>query len=224
MCGRFTITVSPAEVAELLGLADLPPIAPRYNVAPTQMILAGRLDAGERREAVFLKWGLVPHWADDLSIAHKLINARSETVAEKPSFREAFRRRRCIIPADGFFEWEKEGKKKLPHRFRRPDGRPFAFAGLWEHRDRPGEGSLETCTILTTIANDVVRKLHERMPVILIPERVNAWLKPGPLKDPEAFFAPAPDDFLIGERVSEIVNSPRVDDPRCIAKGTKGSG
>jgi putative SOS response-associated peptidase YedK len=216
MCGRFTITVAPAEVARVLELAEVPAFRPRYNAAPTQSILAARVDQQGRREAVFLRWGLVPHWADDVAIAHRLINARSETAAVKPSFREALRKRRCVIPADGFFEWQKDGKRRLPFRFRRPDGSLFLLAGLWEQRERPGEEPLETCTILTTEANAVVRPLHDRMPVIVAPESLAAWLKPGVLATTEPFFHPAPDGLLLAERVSERVNSPRLDDPACI--------
>jgi putative SOS response-associated peptidase YedK len=218
MCGRFTIAVPAAEIAELLGLPQLPPIVPRYNAAPTQQILAARLTPEGKREALFLRWGLVPHWADDVRIAYKLINARCETVAAKSSFRDAFRKRRCLIPADGFFEWKAEGKKKKPFRFRRRDGKPFLFAGLWERRERPGEELLQTCTIVTTAANRVVHPFHERMPVILTTDAGAKWLKPGPLSDVDAaeLFAPAADDFLITEPVCDLVNSPRVDDPKCI--------
>jgi len=219
MCGRFTITVPAAEIAELLGLPEMPAqFTARYNAAPTQSILAARLTPERRREAVFLRWGLVPHWADDVKIAHKLINARCETVASKPSFREAFKKRRCLIPADGFYEWKAEGKKKKPFRFRRPDRKAFLFAGLWERRERPGEEPLQTCTIVTTTANGPVRPFHERMPVVLTKDAAAKWLTPGPLGDAECaeFFAPAADDFLLAEPVCDLVNSPRVDDPKCV--------
>src|SRR5262249_34382738 len=132
MCGRFTITVPAAEIAELLGLIELPPIRPRYNVAPTQQILAARINASGKREASLVRGGLIPGWAQDTKIGYSLINARGETLAQKPSFREAFKKRRCVIPADGFYEWKADGKKKRPFRFRRPDAKAFLFAGLWE--------------------------------------------------------------------------------------------
>jgi putative SOS response-associated peptidase YedK len=130
MCGRFTITASTSELAELLGVSGLPDVRPRYNAAPTQMILAARLKTDGQREAALFKWGLVPSWATDPTIGYKMINARGETVATKPSFRQAFKKQRCLIVADGFYEWKKDGKVKRPFRFRRPDGKPFAFAGI----------------------------------------------------------------------------------------------
>jgi putative SOS response-associated peptidase YedK len=218
MCGRFTISVAPSELAELMGLAAVPDVRPRYNVAPSQSVLAVRLNAENKREAVELKWGLVPSWAEDVRIGYKMINARGETIAEKPSFREAFRRRRCLIPADGFFEWKVEGKKKIPYRFHQPNQKPFLFAGLWERRELPGEPVLETCTIVTTTANEVVRPFHERMPVILTDGAADRWLTPGLISptDAEKLITPAPDGFLIADRVSDRVNSPRIDDPSCI--------
>src|SRR5262245_59079739 len=219
MCGRFTITVPAAEIAELLGLPEVPAqFTARYNIAPTQLVLAACLSPEGQREALFLRWGLVPHWADDVRIAHKMINARCETVASKPSFREAFKKRRCLIPTDGFFEWKAEGKKKKPFRFRRPDRKPFLFAGLWERRERPGEEPLQTFTIVTTTANGPVRPFHERMPVTLTKDAAEKWLAPGVLNDADCaeVFTPAADDFLFAEPVSEIVNSPRIDDPKCV--------
>jgi putative SOS response-associated peptidase YedK len=218
MCGRFTIAASPGELMELMELAEIPDIRPRYNVAPSQEVLAARLNAAGTREAALLHWGLVPHWADDIRIGYKMINARCETLAQKPSFREAFKKRRCLIPADGLYEWRVEGKRKQPFRFRRPDGRPFVFAGLWEKRERPGSPLLESCTIVTTAANAMVRPFHERMPLILTNVAVDRWLTPAPLAADAAaaLFAPLPEEFLIAEPVSTLVNSPRVDDARCI--------
>jgi putative SOS response-associated peptidase YedK len=217
MCGRFTITVSGAELAELLEVPVVPQTRPRYNVSPSQNVLAARLNESGQREAVELKWGLVPWWSKDAKIGYSLINARCETIAEKPSFREAFRKRRCLIPADGFFEWKVEGKKKLPYRFRRPDGKPFLFAGLWEYWDG-GDQPLETCTILTTTANQLVSPIDERMPIILSKTGAKEWLSPG-LIAPEVaakLLVPSPDDFLMKEAVNPIVNSPKNDNPSCI--------
>src|SRR5262245_45113900 len=178
MCGRFVLTAPREAVKAFLPLFDLPDVAPNYNVAPTQTVLAVRVPTGGAEPAAaLLKWGLVPSWADDPAIGYRMINARSETVAEKPAFRSAFSQRRCLILADGFFEWAKLGKRKQPYLFRLQSGRLFAFAGLWEHWQRDGR-ALDSCTILTTEPNDLVKPLHDRMPVILAPADFGLWLDP----------------------------------------------
>jgi putative SOS response-associated peptidase YedK len=168
MCGRYTLyTPTPEALADQFGLAAVPPLAPRFNIAPTQAVPAVRACTDRpSRELVLLRWGLVPSWADDVSIGNRLLNARAETVASKPSFRTAFRRRRCLLPADGFYEWKAAGKKKQPYHFHLQDGQVFAFAGLWEEWQRDGE-AIFSCTILTTSANDLLVRYHDRMPVIL---------------------------------------------------------
>jgi putative SOS response-associated peptidase YedK len=215
MCGRFTLKAPAREVADLFAMAEAPDLTPRYNVAPTQQVLAVRAGA-TGREFARLRWGLVPHWATDAKIGGSLINARAETVAEKPAFRTAFARRRCLIPADGFFEWQKAGTKKLPFWFHLRDGKPFAFAGLWEKWGGP-EDPLESCAIITTQANDLVRPYHERMPVILDPACFDSWLSAsaaGPeLREWLRPFDPA---RMIATPVSARVNSPRNDDPACL--------
>jgi putative SOS response-associated peptidase YedK len=179
MCGRFAF-YSPAEAtAALFGAAGSLDIGPRYNIAPTQDIAAVR-DAGagsEGRELVALRWGLVPFWAKDPAIGTRMINARAETVAEKPAFRAAYRRRRCLVLADGFYEWHREGAVKIPYFISLASGEPFAFAGLWEdwHSKETGE-SLQTATLITTQANDFLAPLHHRMPVILDAGRAGRWL------------------------------------------------
>jgi putative SOS response-associated peptidase YedK len=205
-------------VAEVLEVASLPDLTPRYNIAPSQMILVGRLNRSGEREAAFLKWGLVPHWADDTKIGYQLINARAETIASKPSFRDAFRKRRCLVPADGFYEWQARGRVKQPYRFHRADGKPFLIAGLWERRERPGEEPLESCTLITTEANETLRRFHERMPLILDRSAAREWLTPEPLAPmiAERLLRPAPDDLLVFDAVSPRVNNPRVDDPSLI--------
>lgn len=217
MCARFTLSANPKQVATLFDLASVPELPPRYNIAPSQPIPAVRLNDSGEREFAFLKWGLVPSSATDESIGYKMVNARAETVATKPSFREAFRRRRCLIPADGFYEWLAEGNRKKPYYFHRPDRKPFAFAGLWERKDRNGDGPLETCTIITTTANKLAEPYHDRMPVIIPQKLISRWLS---LKTDATLLSelltPAPDDFLSVDPVSTIVNSPKVDDPRCI--------
>src|ERR671916_3384872 len=163
MCGRYTLSTPAGRLAEEFRLDDAVEIPPSYNVAPTQQVATVLEEEGRHLE--MLRWGLVPSWADDPGIGARMINARSETAAEKPSFRSAFRERRCLIPADGFYEWKRENGAKQPYYFHMQEGRPFAFAGLWESWNR--EGEIRSCAILTTQANDVVGEIHERMPVIL---------------------------------------------------------
>jgi putative SOS response-associated peptidase YedK len=220
MCGRFTLSAQPALIAEVFGLTNVPDLAPRYNIAPTQRAAVVRQPtADEPRQLDMLRWGLVPAWADDPAIGNRLINARSETVGEKPAFRSAFRHRRCLVPADGFFEWAKSAGGKQPYHFHRADGAPFALAGLWERRQRGDEPALETFTILTTAANSVVRPLHDRMPVILQPGDYEAWLDPE--LDEAAhlthLLSAAPEDFLVVNPVSPVVNSAGHDGPDCVA-------
>ena len=219
MCGRFTLAVPAADVAEVLEVSELPDLEPRFNIAPSQPVLAGRLNSVGQREAVYLKWGLVPRWADDPKIGYQLINARAETIATKPSFREAFRKRRCVVPADGFYEWQVRGTQtKQPFRFRRRDSKPFLIAGLWERWERPGQEPSETCTLITTAANDLLRPFHDRMPVILDRTAAQVWLSPGPIEATAVhdLLRPAPDDWLTYDAVSLRVNNPRIDDPSLI--------
>jgi len=181
MCGRFTLSIDAQILAEHFGLAPerMVPVEPRYNIAPTQPIIVVRTNPELlEREAAFMRWGLVPHWAKDLAIGNKLINARSETVEEKPSFRSAFKRRRCLVPADGFYEWRSEAGRKQPYHIRLKDQEVFGIAGLWERRETPDGSVLVTCTLLTTEANATMAQLHHRMPVILHPGDYAAWLDP----------------------------------------------
>lgn len=178
MCGRFAF-YSPAEAtAALFGAATSASLEPRYNIAPTQDVAAIRTsDADSEREFVLLRWGLIPFWAKDPSIGNRMINARAETVAEKPAFRAAYRHRRCIVLADGFYEWHREGSVKIPYYISLASGAPFAFAGLWENwQDRESATSLQTATLITTSANDYLASLHHRMPVILESDRAERWL------------------------------------------------
>ena len=193
MCGRYTLKTPNPRLQELFGLQDLPHLVPRFNIAPTQSIFTIRASASvpDVREAVMMRWGLIPFWAKDLAIGNTMINARAETVAEKPSFREAFIKRRCLIPADGFFEWEKLASgKKQPWWIRMQDEQPFAMAGLWETwspktkpltADESQHGDLkviQSCTILTINANADMQPIHDRMPVILPFEAWASWLNP----------------------------------------------
>src|SRR5262249_11456911 len=170
MCGRFTLRSSPKIIAEEFGLFDVPDLPPRYNVAPGQAVAVVRQQPeGKKRELAFLKWGLVPAWADDPAVGDRLANARSETAATKPPFRRAFRSRRCLLAADSFYEWRRADGRKQPYYVRLKNDRPFGIAGLWERWEK-GDKPVESCTILTTDANDLMRPIHERMPVILPPD------------------------------------------------------
>lgn len=176
MCGRFALFAAGEEVAERFQLAEIPSLNLRYNIAPTQSVAAVRATESGR-EMRFLRWGLIPSWAADPSIGVKLLNARAETIAAKPSFRAAFKQRRCLIPASGFYEWKKESaKQKQPYFIRPRHGGLFALAGLWERWQSPEGAMIETATIVTTQANELMRSLHERMPVILDREGEEAWL------------------------------------------------
>lgn len=194
-------------------------LQPRYNIAPTQTVNTVRTTQAGGRALVRVRWGLIPPWAKDESIAAKMINARGETVAEKPSFRNAFRERRCLIPTDGFYEWRTEGGHKQPYRITLKDGGGFAFAGLWERWDRAADGvPVETCTIVTTGANDDLAPIHHRMPVILDPADHEAWLDVGGVtgEDAQRLVRPFPDGALHTVRVSRHVNNARNDDEACI--------
>jgi putative SOS response-associated peptidase YedK len=187
-------------------------------VAPTQEV-ATVVEGGEGRRLEMSRWGLIPAWADDPGIGARMINARSETVAEKPSFKKAFKQRRCLIPADGFYEWRKENGGKQPYYIRTQSGRPFAFAGLWESWSRNGEG-IQSCTILTTGANDFLQEIHHRMPVILPPEVYDLWLDPG-IREPDQLLpllAQYPGEDMEAYPVSRRVNSPSNNEPGCIER------
>ncbi|MFQ5501116.1 MAG: SOS response-associated peptidase [Phycisphaerae bacterium] len=223
MCGRFTL-IQPEEVDLIDEIEDLPEeMKPRYNIAPSQPVLVIRPDSSTGGlTAGMLVWGLIPSWADDRRIGARLINARSETVAEKPSFRGAFRQRRCLIPADGFYEWQSitGSREKRPHYIRRPDARVFLFAGLWERwSPKAGGAAVESCTILTTEANERIRSIHNRMPVILSAGAGRRWIDPNQthpdsLRD---LLQPVASESLIATPVSRHVNRPANDDPSCIS-------
>jgi len=221
MCGRFRLSTASDILEQQFGIdvRPLPELGPRYNIAPTQPVVVVRAaDDGSSRELAVARWGLVPWWAGDAGMGSRLINARSETAAVKPAFRDAFRCRRCILPADGFYEWGKEGPHKQPHLFRDREGRTLGLAGLWERWRSPDGDLLETCTILTTAANATVRPLHDRMPAILSPCSYAAWLDPRQ-RDRAALtglLLPAPEHDLICVRVGPRVNSPAEDDPGLI--------
>ncbi|NRG19720.1 SOS response-associated peptidase [Rhizobiales bacterium] len=215
MCGRFALTASPEEVRALLQYLDQPNFPPRFNIAPTQPIAIVRQDHGKRRFAL-VRWGLVPGWVKDPASFTLLINARSETAAEKPSFRTAMRHRRCLIPASGFYEWKRpDGGPKQPYWIRPKDGGLVAFAGLWEEWADPDGGEIETGAILTIEANRTVGEIHNRMPVVIAPENFDDWLDVTNVTAKEAakILKPAPEDLFEAIPVSTRVNSARDDDP-----------
>jgi putative SOS response-associated peptidase YedK len=219
MCGRFTLTDPDQKMAVQFNLPEVPDLAPRYNIAPTQPVAAVRVASDSVvRELALLQWGLVPFWAKDPAVGERLINARVETVADKPAFRAAFRRRRCLVVADGFYEWQKVDGRKQPYYIRLRSHQPFAFAGLWEHWEGPDGSVIESCTLLTTEPNDLMSPIHNRMPVILQPKDYELWLDPH-TQDPERLqpaLLPYPSTAMIAYPVSRWVNSPDNDDPRCI--------
>jgi putative SOS response-associated peptidase YedK len=222
MCGRFLLTTPASGVADLFGLDEVPALSPRYNIAPGQPIAVVRIaEGGGRRECMSLRWGLVPSWAADPGAAGQLINARAETVAQKPSFRTPFRRRRCLVPADGFYEWKSAGRRKQPFAIRLRGGGPFAFAGLWDRWLAPGGAVLESAAVLTTEANDLVRPVHDRMPVILCPEDHAAWLNPGRQHADELrpLLAPFPAELMTAFPVGAWVSDARHEGPRCLEPG-----
>ena len=212
MCGRFALTATPDEIATAFGLPAVPPFPPRYNIAPSQPVAVIRQLQHQPREFRLMQWGLIPSWAKDPSIGNNLINARCETAHEKPSFRSAIKYRRCLIPASGFYEWQKVDKStKQPYYFRMPQ--PFAFAGLWESWN-----DIETCIILTTQPNEVVAPVHQRMPVIISPDNYKVWLD-FDIQTPSHLFHLFDPDLVQGLSalpVSTLVNSPTVDRPDCI--------
>lgn len=210
MCGRFTSLLSPELLEEIFGIPLPPDFQPRYNIAPTQQIWIIRQTATGGRHLSAVRWGLVPHWAKDLSFGNHMINARCETVHEKPAFRQAIRARRCIIPASGFFEWDHSGNARIPHYITMKDGAPFAFAGIWDSWKSPEGEPVESCSILTTASNSLVATLHDRMPVILHPTEFDLWLDRS-MNDPEKLkrlYQPYPAELLQEWEVSTIVNSP----------------
>src|SRR3984885_6551434 len=219
MCGRFTLRTPAHDLVEVFELLREPELSPRYNIAPTQNVAVIRQD-GKSRQLSLMRWGLVPTWSKDPKAGPPLINARSETVATKPSFRTAFKRRRCLIPADGFYEWQKQAdsKTKIPHYIRMAKDRAFAFAGLWETWHGNDGSALDSCTIVTTDANDLMRPLHDRMPVILPEENFAQWLDPKNENVPEleALLRPYSSGEMTAFPISTIVNSPRNERPECI--------
>jgi putative SOS response-associated peptidase YedK len=227
MCGRYVLTTPAEALRRLFDFVEHPNLAPRYNIAPTQEVpvVRQRREPQGERSIQMLRWGLVPSWARDLSGGAKMINARAETVAEKPAFRKALAKRRCLVPADGFYEWRPAEGGKQPYLIRRPDGAPFAFAGLWERWSAPATAAataekpfIDSFTIVTTDANARLQPLHDRMPVIIDAADYARWLDPD--AEPAALLPllrPAPDDFLEFFPVDRRVNAVRNDDAALLA-------
>jgi putative SOS response-associated peptidase YedK len=218
MCGRFSIGTPADVLAAVFKVASMPQFELRYNIAPSQDVPVIRADGSGTRRMEMLRWGFVPHWADDPAIGNRMINARSEGVGEKPAFRSAFKSRRCLVPADAFYEWKKLSKGKQPYAIRMRDRRPFAMAGLWETwRSREGQ-PLESFTILTTEPNELVKPLHNRMPVILDPADYETWLNPEPkdLEKIKAMLHAPPAENMVAYPVSPRMNKPEHDEPDCL--------
>lgn len=225
MCGRFSLKHTRTEIQEHFQTTLNGPLAPRYNIAPTQPVLILRENphTSDGLETTHVVWGLIPPWAEDIRIGSKMINARCETAAEKPSFRHALRRRRCVLPASGFYEWETAASgKKQPHYFYAADGAPLALAGIWEIWDGPNGEQIESCAILTTTANATLAALHERMPVLIEPDAIPLWLD---TRNEEyasigRFMKPAPDSLLSSHAVSPAVNNVRNDSAALVERYT----
>ena len=225
MCGRFTLRTPAAILADFFGLSDLPGLTPRYNIAPSQPVGTVR-ETETGREWIELRWGLVPNWAKEPSIGNRMINARAETVAVQPAFREAFEQRRCAIPADGFYEWQKlDGGGKQAYYLSRAGGEPFAIAGLWDRwRDDASGMVIESCAVITTTPNRLLAPIHDRMPVMLDCDGAREWIRadavPGAL---DVLMQPFPADAMQAEPVSNYVNRPANDGPKCVAPTARAS-
>ena len=217
MCGRFSVALSATTLASHFNVQESVVWKERYNLAPSQEILTLVQPAGRAREIRRMRWGLIPFWAKDPSIGNRLINARAETVATKPAFRNALRERRCLIVTDGFYEWQAQGRRKQPWCIRMQDGRPFAFAGLWERWTDPVGRAIESCTIITTAPNALIKQLHHRMPVIPAPRDYDLWLD-ARIRDVDRLLpllVPYPAEELTAYPVSPLVNNPANDSPAC---------
>lgn len=219
MCGRFVLTANPEAIQNAFDLTSVPAsLEPRYNIAPTQPVAV--ITNENPHELTFHKWGLIPSWSKDMSAASKMMNARGETIAEKPSFRTAFRRRRCILPADGFYEWQAQDGGKVPLFIHLEGRKLFGLAGLWEIWNSPEGDEIRSCTIITTEANDFMKPIHNRMPVILSKSDYALWLSPNevPMPELQSLVKPYEGDDLTAYPVSKMVNRPVIDAPELIER------
>jgi len=218
MCGRYVLKAALPDIARMLGMHVDLGLEPSYNIAPTRSVPACKMEAPGEKQLALMHWGLIPHWAKSKDSSYRMINARAETVAEKPAFRSALRHRRCLIPADGYYEWKAMAHAKQPYYFSMKDGRPFCFAGLWE-RWQPAEGeALESCAIITTGANALGAEIHHRMPVIVSADDYEQWLDPRITQSDHVrpLLRAFPAQAMQVYPVSTLVNNARVDEPRCI--------
>jgi len=218
MCGRYVLKAALPDIARMLGMDVDLAVEPRYNIAPMSAIPICRMQAPDEKALALVRWGLVPRWAKKADSGYRMINARSETVAEKPAFRAPFRQRRCLIPADGYYEWKSIDGHKQPFYFHMRDASPFCFAGLWERWQPENGDSVDSCAILTTSANALGADIHPRMPVILAPDAYARWLDPRETRAEAVLplLAPFPPQAMAVYPVSTLVNNARVDEPRCI--------
>jgi putative SOS response-associated peptidase YedK len=220
MCGRFNLTTPAHEIAAIFEVAPTHALSPRFNIAPTQPIVAIRMQADKKkRELVLLRWGLIPSWSKEPKVSFNTINARADTVATKPAYRAAFKQRRCLIPADGFFEWRKgPDNEKQPFHIHMKNDSPFAFAGIWERWQRAGEPGIESCSIIVTEANELMASIHDRMPVILPREVYQSWLDPGvvDVHRLESMLKPFASNEMEAYPVSTIVNHAKNNVAECI--------
>ncbi len=217
MCGRFALKAPPKSIQKHFHLPEVPDLFPRYNIAPSQPVAVIRLFTQQPLLRLdMLRWGLIPGWARDMKIGYRMINARGETLAQKPSFRSAFKKQRCLVAADGFYEWSHAGRRKQPFYVQLKTGAVFGFAGLWDSWHTPEGGILESCTIITTTANELIGKIHARMPVILPPAEYENWLHDAtPTQSLQQLLVPYPTAEMEAYRVSNAVNSPKNDTPAC---------
>jgi putative SOS response-associated peptidase YedK len=224
MCGRYAVTSAPEAIRTLFGYAEQPNFPPRYNIAPTQPIAIVRLVEGKRQFAL-VRWGLLPSWVKDPKSFSLLVNARGESLADKPAFKAAMKYRRCLVPADGFYEWKAAGTRRQPYYVRAKSGQPLAFAGLWETWTGPNGEEMETAAIVTTRANRALAGIHERMPVVVPPEAFNLWLDCANVDAETAasLVTPAPEDLLEAYEVSTAVNRTANDNPDLIGQYTRPS-
>ena len=220
MCGRFTLRTPTSLLIKQFALPFSPEWTPRFNIAPTQEAAVVRLNSHGQRELALLHWGLIPSWSKEFKMGGPLINARAETVDTKPSFRAAFKKRRCLVLADGYYEWRKEGKLKQPYHVHLRDEKTFAFAGFWERWRGTGNtaNSLDSCTIVTTASNKLTRDIHERMPVILSSKDHSLWLD-STIQSRQKLnflFEPFPSELMVMDAVSTRINSVKNDDAACL--------
>ena len=226
MCGRYTLRTPVEKLQQAfnleIGETAAAAVKPRFNVAPTQQVAIVANDK-PGRVLETARWGLIPFWAKDAKIGNKMINARGETIVEKPAYRDAFKKKRCLILADGFYEWKDTPMGRVPLYIRRKDGEPFAFAGLWDTWRNPDGETVRSCVIITTSPNALMQTFHDRMPVILAPDDIDRWLDPAAQKDPaelQKLIRPCADDLLEAFEVTRLVNSPKNDVPACIEPAT----